>query len=139
MWQIIVKHQKQTFCCTVLLRSGSLATGYNIHLCDNFPLVVLWCLTSFSHYQFRLIICIFLKKKFVFLTTVSMETWKKNFFSYYSYGWLEKKMLHQKYGYYRCKLRLKNLSELQKYQAKKQVTALFSVNSTLSKRQISFE
>ena len=64
MSHIIVEHQKPIFCCilTLILRSGTLSIGYKIHICGNFSLVLLGCLTSFFHIELRLLFCILLSK-----------------------------------------------------------------------------
>ena len=51
-------------------------------------------------------------KEFVSLTMAVMEIGKKQFFSYHSNGFYERKKLHQKVESYRFKLLLKKLGWL---------------------------
>ena len=83
---MVAKNKRNNFCCILTLflwRSLLLVMGHKVHLSDYFYLVAFAYLIPLLKGYFGLTKCMFLTKKFIFLTTVAMGTRKGTFFSSY--------------------------------------------------------
>ena len=59
---------------------------HKIQLFDKFSSVIFICVTPFSQFQFRLIVCMILMKEYVSLTTAAVKMGKIHFYSDHSNG-----------------------------------------------------
>ena len=67
-------------------RVFALSNWHKIQLFDKFSSVIFICVTPFSQFQFRLIVCMILMKEYVSLTTAAVKMDKIHFYSDHSNG-----------------------------------------------------